>query len=158
MYTIVGDDLTLCKVGLNPHQLIGWGRREATRHPERTYELFRQPITRTGTPSFYKQLPPFESKEPLDLEESDTCKESDSNSETGIGSRSKTVLRATKYSNTELNKVLRTLSKTQRDAVDKMVDNNIKVLCDSIHKGVVDSNNQILKLFEEYGVKLVSTF
>ena len=158
MYTIVDDDLILCKFGLNPHQLIEWGRREATKHLERTYMLFRQPVTQTGTLSFYKQLPPFESKESFDLEESDTCQGSNSNSETGIGSRSKTVLRTTKYSNTELNKVLQTLSKTQRDAVDKMMDNNIKVLCDSIHKDVVDSNNQILKLFEEYGVKLVSTF
>lgn len=157
VYTIVGDDMTMCKIGLNPHQLIEWGRREATRHPERTYELFRQPITRTGTLSFYKQLPPFESKDSFDLGESDTCQGSDfdSNSETGIGSRSKTVLRTTKYSNTELNKVLRTLSKAQCDAVDKMFDNNIKVLCDSIYIGTVDPNNQILKLFEEYGVKLV---
>ena len=136
VYTIVGDDMTMCKIGLNPHQLIEWGRREATRHPERTYKLFRQPITRTGTLSFYKQLPPFESKEPFDLGESDTCQGSDSN--------------------TELNKVLRTLSKAQCDAVDKMWDNNIKVLCDSIHMGTVDPNNQILKLFEEYGVKLVN--
>lgn len=136
VYTIVGDDMTMCKIGLNPHQLIEWGRREATKHPERTYELFRQPITRTGTLSFYKQLPPFESKEHFDLEESDTCQGFDSN--------------------TELNKVLRTLSKAQCDAVDKMWDNNIKVLCDSIHMGTVDPNNQILKLFEEYGVKLVN--
>ena len=136
VYTIVGDDMTMCKIGLNPHQLIEWGRREATRHPERTYKLFRQPITRTGLPSFYKQLPPFESKEPFDLGESDACQGSDFN--------------------TELNKVLRTLSKEQCDAVDKMWDNNIKVLCDSIHMGTVDPNNQILKLFEEYGVKLVN--
>ena len=136
VYTIVDDDMTMCKIGLNPHQLIEWGRREATKHPERTYELFRQPITRTGTLSFYKQLPPFESKEPFDLGESDTCQGSDSN--------------------TELNKVLQTLSKEQCDAVDKMWDNNIKVLCDSIHMGTVDPNNQILKLFEEYGVKLVN--
>ena len=88
------------------------------------------------TLSFYKQLPPFESKEPFDLGESDACQGSDFN--------------------TELNKVLRTLSKEQCDAVDKMWDNNIKVLCDSIHMGTVDPNNQILKLFEEYGVKLVN--
>ena len=156
VYTIVGDDMTMCKIGLNPHQMIEWGRREATKHPERTYELFRQPITRTGTLSFYKQLPPFESKEPLDFGKSDACQGSDSNNETGIGSRSKTVLRTTKYSNTELNKILRTLSKEQCDAVDKMWDNNIKVLCDSIYMGTVDPNNQILKLFEEYGVKLVN--
>ncbi len=30
VYTIVGDDLTMCKVGLNPRQLTKWGRREAT--------------------------------------------------------------------------------------------------------------------------------
>ena len=61
-FYIVGDDLTMCKIGLNPHQLTKWGRREATKHPERSYKLFRQPITQTGTLSFYKQLPPFESK------------------------------------------------------------------------------------------------
>jgi hypothetical protein len=62
VYTIVGDDLTLCKIGLNPHQLIEWGRREATKHPERSYELYRQPITRTGKITFYKQLEPYETK------------------------------------------------------------------------------------------------
>ena len=24
VYTIVDDDLTMCKIGLNPHQLIAW--------------------------------------------------------------------------------------------------------------------------------------
>ena len=56
VYTIVGDDLTMCKIGLNPHQLIEWGRREATKHQDRTYRLYRQPITRTGKITFYKQL------------------------------------------------------------------------------------------------------
>lgn len=71
VYTIVGDDMTMCKIGLNPHQIIEWGRREATRHPERTYKLFRQPVTRTGLLSFYKELPPFTSKVPskVSLEE-----------------------------------------------------------------------------------------
>lgn len=63
VYTIVGDDLTMCKIGLNPHQLIEWGRREATRHPERTYKLFRQPITRTGEIIFHRQLTPFITEE-----------------------------------------------------------------------------------------------
>ena len=62
VYTIVGDDLTMCKIGLNPHQIIEWGRREATRHPERSYELYRQAITRTGKITFYKQLEPYETK------------------------------------------------------------------------------------------------
>lgn len=66
VYTIVGDDMTMCKIGLNPHQIIEWGRREATKHPERTYQLFRQPITRTGKLIFYKQLRPFESKTSFD--------------------------------------------------------------------------------------------
>ena len=56
VYTIVGDDMTMCKIGLNPHQLIEWGRREATKHQDRTYRLYRQPITRTGKITFYKQL------------------------------------------------------------------------------------------------------
>ena len=64
VYTIVGDDMTMCKIGLNPHQITEWGRREATRYPERTYKLFRQPITRAGSLSFYKELPPFASKAP----------------------------------------------------------------------------------------------
>lgn len=56
VYTIIGDDLTMCKMGLNPHQLIEWGRREATKYPDRNYKLFRQPITRTGKITFYKNL------------------------------------------------------------------------------------------------------
>ena len=59
VYTIVGDDLTMCKIGLNPHQLIEWGRREATKHQDRTYRLYRQPITRTGTILFCKYLKPY---------------------------------------------------------------------------------------------------
>lgn len=62
VYTIVGDDLTMCKIGLNPHQIIEWGRREATKHQDRSYTLYRQPITRTGTLCFYKSLYSFESK------------------------------------------------------------------------------------------------
>lgn len=56
VYTIVGDDLTMCKVGLNPQQLTKWGRKEATNHPERSYKLYRQSITHTGKITFYKQL------------------------------------------------------------------------------------------------------
>ena len=76
VYTIVGDDMTMCKIGLNPHQIIEWGRREATRYPERTYKLFRQPITHTGLLSFYKELPPFKLKvspvEPFDWDAFET--------------------------------------------------------------------------------------
>lgn len=61
VYTIVGDDMQMCKIGLNPHQLIEWGRREATKHQDRTYKLYRQPITRTGTLMFYKYLEPYNS-------------------------------------------------------------------------------------------------
>ena len=81
VYTIVDDDMTMCKIGLNPHQLIEWGRREATKHPERTYELFRQPITRTGSLSFYKHLSPFESKtsskDPFNWDAFEACKGDD---------------------------------------------------------------------------------
>ena len=59
VYTIVGDDLTMCKIGLNPHQIIEWGRREATIYPERSDKLYRQPITRTGEIMFYKALTPY---------------------------------------------------------------------------------------------------
>lgn len=59
VYTIVGDDMTMCKIGLNPQQLTTWGRREATKHQDRTYRLYRQPITRTGTIMFYKYLEPY---------------------------------------------------------------------------------------------------
>ena len=62
VYTIVGDDMTMCKIGLNPHQLIEWGRREATKHQDRTYRLYRQPITRTGKITFYKQLESYATK------------------------------------------------------------------------------------------------
>ena len=62
VYTIVGDDLTLCKIGLNPHQIIEWGRREATRHPERSYKLYRQTITSNGKITFQKEQEPYENK------------------------------------------------------------------------------------------------
>ena len=72
--TIAGNE-EMCKVGLNPYQLTEWGRRLATIHPERTYMMFRQPITQTGLPCFYKHLPPFESKvsskDTFDLDESE---------------------------------------------------------------------------------------
>lgn len=59
VYTIVGDDMVMCKIGLNPRQLIKYGRKEATKHKYRTYKLYRQPITRTGTLMFYKHLEPY---------------------------------------------------------------------------------------------------
>lgn len=59
VYTIVGDDLTMCKIGLNPQKLTKWGRREATKHQDRTYRLYRQSITSTGTLMFYKYLEPY---------------------------------------------------------------------------------------------------
>lgn len=31
-YTLIGNDLTLCKVSLNEHALMSWARREATKH------------------------------------------------------------------------------------------------------------------------------
>lgn len=37
-YTLIGNDLTLCKVSLNEHTLMSWARREATKHDARTYE------------------------------------------------------------------------------------------------------------------------
>ena len=46
-FYIVGDDLTMCKIGLNPHQLTKWGR---------SYKLYRQSITQTGKITFYKTL------------------------------------------------------------------------------------------------------
>lgn len=57
-YTLIGNDLTLCKVSLNEHALMSWARREA-KHDERTYELYKQPITRTGKVTFVKQIKPF---------------------------------------------------------------------------------------------------
>lgn len=53
-YVTNGDDLKLCRVSLNQHELMSWARREATKHDERTYELYKQPITRTGKVTFVK--------------------------------------------------------------------------------------------------------
>ena len=58
-YVTNGDDLKLCRVSLNQHELMSWARREATKHDERTYELYKQPITRTGKVTFVKQIKPF---------------------------------------------------------------------------------------------------
>lgn len=38
---------------------MSWARRKATKHDERTYELYKQPITRTGKVTFVKQIKPF---------------------------------------------------------------------------------------------------
>lgn len=61
-HTIVGDDFTLDKIFLQPHQAIEWGRRKATQNPESTYRLYKQPITRTGKVEYVKELSPFKSK------------------------------------------------------------------------------------------------
>lgn len=67
-YVTNGDDLKLCRVSLNQHELMSWTRREATKHDERTYELYKQPITRTGKITFVKQIKPF--KKPIDTQTS----------------------------------------------------------------------------------------
>ena len=38
-YVTNGDDLKLCRVSLNQHEVMSWARREAIKHDERTYEL-----------------------------------------------------------------------------------------------------------------------
>ena len=58
VYTIVGDDMTMCKIGLNPHQIIEWGRREATRHLDRHYIVARQPITDNGKITMCAEISP----------------------------------------------------------------------------------------------------
>lgn len=42
-YVTNGDDLKLCRVSLNQHELMSWARREATKHDERTddYIVFK---------------------------------------------------------------------------------------------------------------------
>lgn len=58
VYTIVGNDLTMCKIGLNLYKLIDYGRREADRHQERRYIIYRQPITDDGKISLYCRISP----------------------------------------------------------------------------------------------------
>lgn len=67
-YTLIGNDLTVCKVSLNEHALMSWARREATKYDFRTYKLYKQPITRTGKITFVKQIKPF--KKPIDIQTS----------------------------------------------------------------------------------------
>lgn len=67
-YTLIGNDLTLCKVSLNEHALVSWARREAIKYDFRTYELYKQPITRTGKITFVRQIKP--SKKPIDIQTS----------------------------------------------------------------------------------------
>ena len=47
------------KIGHNTHQLIQRGRRQETKQQVRTYSLYRQPITSTGTIMCYKYLEPY---------------------------------------------------------------------------------------------------
>ena len=58
VYTIVGNDLTMCKIGLNLYKLIDYGRREADRHQERRYIIYRQPKTDDGKISLYCRISP----------------------------------------------------------------------------------------------------
>lgn len=67
-YMLIGNNLTLCKVSLNEHTLMSWARREAIKHDFRTYELYKQPITRTGKITFVRQIKP--SKKPIDIQTS----------------------------------------------------------------------------------------
>lgn len=67
-YMLIGNDLTLCKVSLNEHTLISWARKEAIKHDFRTYQLYKQPITRTGKITFVRQIKP--SKKPIDIQTS----------------------------------------------------------------------------------------
>lgn len=67
-YTLIGNDLTLCKVSLNEHTLMQWTRKEAIKHDFHTYKLYKQPITRTGKITFVRQIKP--SKKPIDIQTS----------------------------------------------------------------------------------------
>ena len=54
-----GEISPIDKVFLQPQQAIEWGRKEATKHPDLYYRLYKQPITRTGKAKFCKPLFPF---------------------------------------------------------------------------------------------------
>ena len=49
VYTIVGDDLTMCKIGLNPRQLTKWGLQNIL-------NVVINCTDNTGKITFYKQL------------------------------------------------------------------------------------------------------
>ena len=58
-YTIVGDDLTPCKIFLQEDQAVKYGRRLATQRLECNVYLYKQEITTPGTLQYVKQLIPF---------------------------------------------------------------------------------------------------
>lgn len=64
----LGDDFNVDRVFLQLQQAIEWGRRKATQNPDFRYMLYKQPITRNGKITFYKQLPPFKSQPQKDSE------------------------------------------------------------------------------------------
>ena len=58
-HTIVGDDLCIDKIFLQKSKAIKWGRALATKYPDYSVELYRQPILETGVIEYVKLLQPF---------------------------------------------------------------------------------------------------
>lgn len=65
---MLGNNFTLDKIFLQPHQAIEWGHRKATQNPNLNYMLYKQPITRTGKVEFVKTLYPFKTSNKKDFD------------------------------------------------------------------------------------------
>ena len=57
-YKDINGDTTLCKLDINLNRIIRLGCREADRHQERRYIIYRQPITDDGKISLYCKISP----------------------------------------------------------------------------------------------------
>lgn len=57
-YKDINGDTTLCKLDINLNRIIRLGCKEADRHQERRYIIYRQPITDDGEISLYCKISP----------------------------------------------------------------------------------------------------
>lgn len=57
-YKDINGDTSLCKLDINLNRIIRLGCREADRHQERRYIIYRQPITDDGKISLYCKISP----------------------------------------------------------------------------------------------------
>lgn len=58
-HSIIGDDLHMDKIFLQESKAIKWGRVLATKYPDYSVGLYRQPILETGVIEYVKSLQPF---------------------------------------------------------------------------------------------------
>lgn len=61
-YKDINRDTTICKLDIDLNRIIRLGCKEANRHQERRYIIYRQPITDDGKISLYCRISPSKTR------------------------------------------------------------------------------------------------